>query len=273
MNTNILIKLVIIGGGKMGSIFLNKIADKIIPGKEILLIEPDLGRQKLIQKKTNCNFSSQLDAKIKKAKIFILAIKPQISKSVISKLNHILDDKKLIISIMAGITINDLKLGMGNHRFIRAMPNSPIKISQGLTVFYPTTNLKKKDYVFIDKLFSTFGEAIKVDSEDLINSATAISGSGPAYFFLLAELMIDVSQKLGFKINEANQLVKQTLKGSALLLDSKNSVATELKNEIISKGGTTEAALKEFKEANLEKIIIKGILKAYNRANELSRNI
>jgi len=205
---------------------------------------------------------------IKKSDFIILAVKPQDAPGVIKKLRHYgLNKKTILISIMAGFSIKKIR-GLSNHKkIVRMMPNLGLSVGAGIAAWKKSGLTKseiKKVKNFIDKITENF----EVKNEDTINKVTAISGSGLAYFFLLAKHLEKASENLGLAKDESKKLVEKTFLASAML--AKNSDYSTLIKKITSKRGTTEAALKIFKNKNFDKIVLKAVLTAYKRAKELS---
>jgi len=207
---------------------------------------------------------------IEKSDFIILSVKPQDGAIAIGQLkNYGINKNTILISIMAGFPIKKI-LNLSKHKkIIRIMPNLGLSIGEGIAVWKKVGLSKletKKSKDFINKITENF----EVKDEDIINKATAISGSGPAYFFLLADYLMKASQNLGFTKKESQKLVDKTFLASALL--GKNSDYSSLIEKIASKGGTTQSALKVFKNKNFEKIVSEAVLSAYKRAKEISRN-
>ncbi|MFA5936791.1 MAG: pyrroline-5-carboxylate reductase dimerization domain-containing protein [Candidatus Paceibacterota bacterium] len=204
---------------------------------------------------------------IKKSDFIILAVKPQDGSTVIEQLkSYGINKKTILISIMAGFSIKKI-LNLSEHKkIIRMMPNLGLSAGEGIAVWKKTglSPLEtKKSKNFINKITENF----EVQNEDTINKVTAISGSGPAYFFLLADCLVKTSQSLGFTKNESQKLVEKTFLASAKL--GQNSDYSSLIEKIASKGGTTESALKVFKNENFTKIVSEAVISAYKKAKEL----
>ncbi len=205
---------------------------------------------------------------IKKSDFIILSVKPQDASEAIKELkNYGINKKTILISIMAGFSIKKLLYFSGHKKIIRMMPNLGLSVGAGIAAWKKVGLSKsetKKAKNFINKITENF----EVKDEDTINKVTAISGSGPAYFFLLADCLTKTSENLGLTKDESNKLVKKTFLASALL--GKDSDYSTLIKKIASKKGTTEAALKIFKNKNFNKIVSKAVLATYKRAKELS---
>ncbi|MHC4325011.1 MAG: pyrroline-5-carboxylate reductase family protein, partial [Planctomycetota bacterium] len=179
----------------------------------------------------------------------------------------------LIISIAAGIKIEKIASVLGEKAIIRVMPNTPALIGEGASALYANERAKSLLEQAVS-IFSSVGKAVVVDNEDLIDAVTAVSGSGPAYYFLLMEEMIKAGIKLGLPETVAKDLVLQTAKGSGLLAveaDKNGESPAELRRKVTSPGGTTEAALKVFAEGNISELISAAVTRARDRGRELSK--
>lgn len=207
-----------------------------------------------------------------KADIIILSVKPQSMAEALKSIKNAIRGRKLVISIAAGVKTSRIADVLGNVAIIRAMPNTPALIGEGASALF--ANAKAKPMLKKAKaVFSAVGKTVVVDSEDLIDTVTAVSGSGPAYYFLLMEEMIKAAVELGLPKTVAKDLVLQTAKGAALLAveaDKTGESPAELRRKVTSPGGTTEAALKVLAEGKFGPLIEAAIKKARDRSKELS---
>ena len=205
---------------------------------------------------------------IKKSDFVILSVKPQDAPEAIKQLkSYGLNKKTILISIMAGFSIKKIMNLSGHKKIIRMMPNLGLSVGAGITA-WKKIGLSKLELKKAENFINKITENFEVKDEDTINKVTAISGSGPAYFFLLADCLIKASENLGLTKNESQKLVKKTFLASAML--GKDSIYSSLIEKIASKGGTTEAALKIFKNENFDKIVSKAVFAAYKKAKKLS---
>ena len=202
-----------------------------------------------------------------KAEVVILAIKPQDFEEAAGGLNF---SGKLVISIMAGISIAKIKEKIKCEKVIRVMPNLPLKVGQSLSGWFCDAAIGQNEKEVVKNILKSFGEEIEVDEENKINAITALSGSGPAYFFYLCELMQKAAEKYGFSREEAEKIALNTFFGSAKLLENEKISAEEMRWKITSKGGTTHAAISYLEGNDFEKIFIEAIEKAFIRAKELN---
>ncbi len=208
-----------------------------------------------------------------KVDILVLSIKPQNMTEALDSIKDTLGADTLVISIAAGIKTANITAVLGEIAVVRVMPNTPALIGAGAAALFANEKAKSQMQNALD-IFSAVGVAVVVEDEDLIDAVTAVSGSGPAYFFLLMEQMIQAGRQLGLSGEVAKKLVLQTAKGAALLAverDKAGETPAELRQKVTSPGGTTEAALKVFAQAKLSETIIAGITRARDRGRELSR--
>ena len=262
-----LAKVGIIGGGVMGEVVASSlIRKKIFSSGQILVIDKNKSRIKQLKKKFGIRDGGSLAELGQSCRLIILAVKPKDFSDLGKSLKHVVSNRHLVISIMAGISIKRLQQTLGSQRIIRAMPNLAARINFGMTVWYAATGVKAQDKLLGYKIFSSFGSSLEVKKEVLVDSATAISGSGPAYYFYLAEYTEKMAKKIGFNGEQAEVLSRMTFLGAAKVYVLDKTSPRQLISQVSSKGGTTEAALRIFNEKGLGKIFSLGVIAAYQRA-------
>ena len=217
------------------------------------------------------NFSIIPSEKIADFDIVILAVKPQDFSVLALAIKPFLKEDQIIFSVMAGITLKSLEQQLSCSKVVRCMPNIPTQIGMGMTVFTASVNVDRKELFIIQNLINTTGKSVYVENENLIDAATAISGSGPAYVFYFMQSMIKAAVDLGFNESEAELLVNQTFMGSVSIQNSYSLSNEEWIKKVASKGGTTESALKVFEKQSLENSIVEAVKAANNRALELGK--
>lgn len=207
-----------------------------------------------------------------KADVVVLAVKPQVMETVLSPLKSVLSQRKaLIISIAAGITLGQLEHWLGaDMPIVRCMPNTPALVEAGATGLYANANVDPGQREQAKTIMNSVGLAIWVDNEDQIDAVTAVSGSGPAYFFLVMEAMIEAGKELGLSEPVAKQLTLQTALGSAQMAITSDEDAAELRRRVTSPGGTTEAAINIMENKQLRAIFMDALRGAYDRSKELA---
>jgi len=207
-----------------------------------------------------------------KVQTLVLSVKPQNMTEALESIKDAVGADTLVISIAAGIKIANITAVLGDMPIVRVMPNTPALIGEGAAALF--ANNKAKPMLEEAKLiFSAVGEAVVVDDEALIDAVTAVSGSGPAYYFLLMEEMIKAATQLGLPDDVAKTLVLQTAKGAALLAvdaDKRGESPAQLRRKVTSPGGTTEAALKVFAANKFSQLILSALTEASDRSRQLS---
>ena len=212
---------------------------------------------------------------VKHSRVILICVKPQTVSTLLDEMAGKLGDKTLVISIAAGVTTSYLSNRMPNCQIIRAMPNTPAMVGQGATALY-SSNAATASVDLAVKLFGAVGKAVVVNKEELIDAVTAVSGSGPAYFFLLMEEMIKTGQQLGLSKDIAEQLVLQTAYGASVLATQaydRGESPADLRRKVTSPRGTTEAAIAVFQKHNLSETIAAALERAMQRSIELSKEI
>ena len=203
----------------------------------------------------------------------VLAIKPQMLVRVGRELHGQLHDGQLVISIVAGATTRALSNALGHNQIVRAMPNTPAQLGRGMTVWYATPEVSAAQRDQARVLLDSLGMLLEVDDEKFVAMATAVSGTGPTYVFLVMEALIDAAVHLGFPRHVAHDLVIETLEGSTLFAKSSGMHPAQLRNMVTSPGGTSAAALHELESGRLRTVLSEAVWAAYRRTEELGRNL
>jgi pyrroline-5-carboxylate reductase len=262
-----------IGGGNMAeAVIRGVIAAKLYSAPNILVSDIRSERLDYLASEYKVTAAESNTALVQKADVVVLSVKPQNMDAVLDEIKDAVKKDTLIISIAAGVTTAKIAGVLGDVSIIRVMPNTPALIGQGASALY-SGKASKEGLGLVLKIFSAVGKAVVVESEELIDAVTAVSGSGPAYFFLMMEEMIKAGQKLGLSHDVAKELVLQTAKGAALLAESadvQGETPAELRKKVTSPGGTTEAAIKVFAERKFSELVTDALTSAANRSKELS---
>lgn len=262
-------KISILGCGNMGQAYARSFRKYgLVRPEDLLLILRSEGRR--AQLEAFGRISMQIDGAIEASDVVIVSVKPQDFGIIASSLASVLRPGQVVLSIMAGITIARLQRDLRHTTVVRAMPNSPAQIGMGITAYATGTELNMRQTLMVEQLLNSTGRAVHLEHEAHLDPVTALSGSGPAYFFHLVQTMIDAGKALGLEPHVANALVKQTMLGSYHLMEHADRTPEELIKAVMSKGGTTEAAFAEFTASDLDGSLKKGIVAASRRATELS---
>ena len=248
-------KIGIIGTGVMGEIISGALVEKSIVEKSKLMIS-DVDIKKLRRLKRFFKIETTLDNNkiINFSDLIVLCVKPQNSKKLLLSLQNKLKEHQFVISIMAGVKLSTLKKYLNHEKIIRSMPNLTAKIGEGMTVWMATKKIENFQKMIAKMIFHSFGKEIEVHSEDLIDAATAVSGTGPAYIYYIAENLMKEAMSLGFGDKNVHKLVQQTFKGAMDLWADTNEKPDVLRHKVTSKSGTTEAAIKFYNKNKLDNI-------------------
>ncbi|MFC1913954.1 pyrroline-5-carboxylate reductase [Chloroflexota bacterium] len=263
-------KIAFIGGGNMGEAMLSAILDKRLSTPEDICVSDneDTCRQQLKQK-YGVAVTHNNRLAIDKRDIVILAIKPQNLAEVMAELSGLFQPNQLVISIIAGARINTLCKGLKHEAIVRAMPNTPARIGRGISIWTATAEVTAQQREWAKSIIGMMGQEIYVDEEQYLDMATAVSGSGPAYFFLFVESLVEAATNIGLQQDIAEKLVLQTMLGSGYLIEKSGKPPAELRRMVTSPGGTTAAALQKLEEGQFTELIKKAVAAAYKRAREL----
>ena len=263
-------KVMIMGFGNMGKTYANSfISSRFIKPEDIHVLVRDISKIQPENGIPNANFVAIPSTKIKEYDIIILAVKPQDFKNLAATIKPFMNENQLLLSVMAGVTIATIQKELNCQKVVRSMPNIPTQIGMGMTVFSASSTVDRKELFIIQNLINTTGKSVYVEDENLLNAATAISGSGPAYVFYFMNAMIKAAVELGFNESEAELLVNQTFMGSVAIQNSYSLSNQEWIAKVASKGGTTESAMKVFNQNILDEIIVNAVKSANTRAIEL----
>lgn len=206
------------------------------------------------------------------ADIVVLSIKPQFLDTVATDIRPALHSSQLVLSIMAGVPLHVLTSTLHHAAIVRAMPNTPCLVGEGMTVWVASPSVTPDQAEMAGSIFGALGRAIGVQSESYIDMATSINGSGPAYVLLMIEAMIDAAVQIGLARPMAEEMVTQTVFGTVRLLQETGRHPAELRNNVTSPAGTTAAALYQLEKAGVRAAIIDAVVAAHRRAVELGQH-
>ena len=265
-------KILIIGGGNMGLTFAKSfLKTHIVTSENMLILEKSMKKAEELKKLGIGTVYGEAGNYIKDADLIILAVKPQDTDGLFSVIKEFIDPQQVILSIMAGVKISTISNKLGTDKVIRAMPNLPAQIGVGMTVFTSSESVTRIELVMVQNLLNSTGKTIYNSSEGMIDAATAISGSGPAYIFYFMQSLIDSAKVMGFTQAEAELLTYQTFRGAIDLFNKFDFSCEEWISMVSSKGGTTEAAFLKLNDQNVSRQFQLAINMALIRAKELSQ--
>ncbi len=255
-----------IGTGIMASSIIKCITEKGLYRKEeITGSGPRLKSLEEVKKRFGINITQKNTDAAKFGDIIILSIKPQVFPAVAEEIKDSINDNQMIVSIMAGVDIETLQRELLHKKIVRAMPNTPAQISEGMTVWTSTKEIEENEKDEVKKIFSSMGKELYFEEEQYVDMATALTGTGPAYVFLFLEAMIAAGVHLGFSRRDARELVYQTTLGSVLFAINSEKHTSELRDMVTSPGGTSADALYEMEKGSFRTIIEKAVYSAFKR--------
>ena len=262
-----------IGGGNMGGALIRGLIAKGLPAERISVGEAVQARRIALADELGVHVSADNREIVEGADLVVLAVKPQDMATTVRVLAPGLARRRpLVLSIAAGIRVADIQGWCGpGIAVVRAMPNRPALNNAGASALYAPAGLTPEQRKLAEDALAAVGTAVWVNEEDALDVVTALSGSGPAYFFLLAELMTDAAVNLGLARESAQELAIQTLFGSGRMARDSDGDLARLRAEVTSKGGTTEAALRVFDASNLRGIVAAALKAATDRGREMAQ--
>jgi pyrroline-5-carboxylate reductase len=263
-------KIGFIGGGNMGEAIIGALLSKKLakPG-DITVSDISGTRLDYLKNKYGVKTSASNKEAVLDKDAFVLSVKPQQMSEVLAGIRDALKPTQLAISIAAGVKISAIVKGLGQDKVVRSMPNTPAHIGLGMTGWTATPEVTGEQKDMARRILGAMGKEIYFDNEDALDMVTAVSGSGPAYFYLFAEALIDAGVQIGLSRDDTEVLVKQTMLGAAQLVNQSDKAPAELRRNVTSKGGTTEQAVKVFEENGLARIAGEAVKAACRRAKEL----
>lgn len=260
----------IIGCGNMGEALLKVLSKKSDFLDNIVILEKNPERERYIVKSYNVSSGNSIEEFLESVGIIILAVKPQDISSLLENISNYNIEKKLFISIAAGIPINFIKSKLIKKvKVIRVMPNTPALVGSGISGISLSEEVEEKDKEIALDIFNSVGETVLVE-EELIDAITAVSGSGPAYVSFFITSIYQEAIKLGLNEEKAKKIVYVTFKGTVNMLEDTGISPDKLIEKVASPGGTTEAALEFLDQQDVSEVIKNSIRAAYNRSKELS---
>ena len=263
-----------IGAGNMASSLICGLVATGFPAQRLWAADPDTQQLARLANDQGVHTSSDNNQLVSVVDVVVLAVKPQVVPDVVKPLHEgMLKGNKLVISIAAGISTTALNAWLPEVPVIRCMPNTPALVGQGMTGLFATSAVSDQQKQAAEMIMQAVGQTVWLDDERLIDSVTAVSGSGPAYFFLLMEAMEAAAIDLGLTAETARLLVQQTALGAASMVAETSESPAQLRRKVTSPGGTTETALTIFEQHDFKPVVAEALQGAYDRSIELSKII
>ncbi len=263
-----------IGGGVMAEAMIGGLlARKLVSARHVIAGEPHEKRRAELESRYRIRTTADNLKAVHYAETIVFAIKPQILMRVLPELKGALSDDQLVISIIAGGRIATLSEGLQHNAIVRSMPNTPARIGKGLTVWTCTPVVNEKQRRQASAIFKALGKEVFVDDEKYLDMATAVSGTGPTYTFLVLEALIDAAVHLGFSREVAHDIVIETMLGTILFAQSTGKHPAELRNMVTSPGGTSAEAIYQMEKGALRTVLSKAVWAAYQKSRLLGETI
>jgi pyrroline-5-carboxylate reductase len=265
-------KVLVIGAGNMGLTYAEAVSKSdFLKNRDLMILDRSVDKTTELRKKRHFDVYDHIEKCVPKADIIFVAVKPQHSAELFDSMKEYMNNEQIIVSIMAGVTIQFIQESLGIERVIRAMPNLPAQVGKGMTSYTASDAVSRLELLTIENLLDTTGRSVRLDSENDIDASTGISGSGPAYIFYFMQSMIEAAQKMGFSDHDSKVLVGQTFEGAVELFNQSDLTPTSWMNKVASKGGTTRAALDSMEDNNVRELIKEAAYAAFKRAVELGK--
>lgn len=267
------IRVAFIGCGVMAeSIIAGLLRQKLVSPEQIVGSHPRAGRREELQTRYGIQmFEKNASAAEGEVDIVVLAVKPQRLHVVLSELRGTLKSENVVLSIIAGARIETIAKDLAHSTIVRAMPNTPAQIGEGITVWVATPEVSDVQRNRIQALLGALGREMSVETERMIDMATALSATGPTYVFLVMEALVDAGVHMGFSRHVAQELVTQTILGSVLFARESQKHPAELRNMVTSPGGTSAEAIYQMEKGSLRTVLSKAVYAAFQRAVALGK--
>ena len=266
-------KIAFIGGGNMGEAILAAVlTNKLAAIRDITVSDVSEERRQYLSQKYAVKVSADNLHAITGKDIIVLAVKPKILANVMAELIGHLKPNQLVLSIIAGATINTLRQGLNHKSIVRSMPNTPAQIGKGVTVWTTTKEVTDQQKKTASAILGAMGKEFHASDESFLDVATAVSGSGPAYLFYFVESMVDAAVKIGLPRDMAKEMVIGTVIGAGHLIEQSGEEPSELRRMVTSPGGTTAEAIRKFEEGGFSNLIFQAVKAALERAKQLGAN-
>lgn len=265
-------KVTFLGCGNMGSSLISGLIANGHPAASLFGIDPDENQRHKVASRYGIRTSASMDEAVPEADVIVLAVKPQTVMAALAKITGTLQNSSpLVLSIAAGVRTDAISDALGGAcPVVRAMPNTPALLRSGATGLYAAAEVSAARREAATNIMQAVGVVVWLDDESLLDTVTAVSGSGPAYFFLIVELLEKIAVEMGLSRAQAHLLSVETASGAARMLKETGEDAATLRQRVTSPGGTTEKALQAFREGGLEPLLRKALTSCRDRSVELA---
>jgi pyrroline-5-carboxylate reductase len=262
-----------IGGGNMASCLIGGLLATGYRREQLRVSDPGDGARRNLQEQHQITAINDNCAAVRAADVVVLAVKPQLIANIAEDLSAALKPGCAVVSIAAGVPLAALEGWLGDDTaIVRAMPNTPAMVLTGATGLFANNHVSSPQRQIIEQIFNAVGCVCWLQSEKQVDVVTAVSGSGPAYFFLLFEIMQRAAEELGLPAATARKLVLQTARGATEMAQTASIDPAELRRQVTSPGGTTQRALETLDQGGLEQLVKRAMTAAVERAEEMSND-
>ncbi len=263
-----------VGSGVMAEAMIaGMLRGKLVGPQQVVASHPRAERREHLEREYRIRTVASNAEAVHGADVVLLGIKPQMLGKVGREIGPHLKRGQLVLSVLAGATTTALMEFLGHDQVVRSMPNTPARLGKGMTVWYATPATTEAQREQAAALLGALGVQLEVDDEKMVAMATAVSGTGPTYVFLVMEALIDAAVHLGFPRHIAHDLVIETLEGSTLFAKQSGMHPAELRNMVTSPGGTSAAALHELESGRLRTVLSEAVWAAFRRTVELGEQL
>ncbi|MFO7992693.1 MAG: pyrroline-5-carboxylate reductase [Marinobacter sp.] len=264
-----------IGAGNMASAIIGGMLDSGFKAANIWVSAPDDNHLQSVRKQFGVSVTTDNRYCAQQADMVVLAVKPQVMADVCYDIAPVVQNTRpLMVSIAAGLEASTLDEWLGGGLpLVRVMPNTPSLVGKGAAGLYANDQVKDKQKVMVESVFNSIGSALWVEEESLLHAVTALSGSGPAYFFLMLEALEEAATEAGIASDTARTLAVQTMAGAAEMAGRSEHDPGQLKRNVMSPGGTTEQAIHTFEDGGLRDLVKKAYSAAYKRSGEMAKEL
>ncbi|NOT00422.1 MAG: pyrroline-5-carboxylate reductase [Phycisphaerales bacterium] len=262
----------VIGAGNAAEgIVAGLLRNSVLLDDRIIACDPAAARRELFARRFGIAVTDDNRRVVTDSYILLLAVKPQVHREVIAGFAELVRGDQVIVSIMAGVSTQSIERQLSHidARVVRVMPNLPIHVGAGMAGVHPGRHASEADLLRAQRIFDAGGKSIHIEDEALMDAVTAVSGTGPAYFYFFTEAIIEAGVKAGLTPQQASLLAKQSCLGAGRMMVETNEPPNALRDKVTSPGGTTAAALASMRESKVFEGIVEGCLAAFKRSREL----
>jgi len=265
-------KITFLGCGNMGTSLISGLIANGHPASSLSGVDPDETQRRKLAERHGIRVTAAIAEGVPGADVLVLAVKPQTVTAALADVKLALQaERPLVLSIAAGVRVATISKALGGCPVVRAMPNTPALLGAGVTGLYAAADVSADQRRMAMHIMQAVGVVVRLDDESLLDTVTAVSGSGPAYFFLVVELLEKVAAEMGLSREQAHLLSVETAFGAARMLKETGEDPTTLRQRVTSPGGTTEKALRVFRDGGLEPLWRRALAACRDRSVELAK--